>query len=77
MTKKSVISFWGVPVFAGPLGSLPIGETAAKLSVYAPAGVISAVQGGATKCNQAPKQAHFRRWYPTGLQINAKTTPRT
>src|SRR5271157_2732833 len=47
MTKKSVISFWGVPVVAGILGSLPIGATAAELSVYAPGGVRSAVQGAA------------------------------
>ena len=48
MTKKSVISFWGVSVFAGILGSLPIWATAAELSVYAPGGVRSAVQGAAT-----------------------------
>jgi molybdate transport system substrate-binding protein len=47
MTKKPVISFWGVPLFAGILGSLPIGATAAELSVYAPGGVRSAVQGAA------------------------------
>jgi molybdate transport system substrate-binding protein len=47
MTIKQVISFWGVPVFAGILGSLPIGATAAELSVYAPGGVRSAVQGAA------------------------------
>jgi molybdate transport system substrate-binding protein len=47
MTKKPVISFWGVPLFAGILGSLPIGATAAELSVYAPGGVMSAVQGAA------------------------------
>ena len=61
MTKKPVISFWGVPMLAGIFGSLPIGATAAELSVSAPGGVISALQGSATKCNQAPKQAHFRR----------------
>ena len=61
MTKKPVISFWGVSVFAGILGTLPICATAAELSVYAPGEVRSAVQGGATKCNRAPKQAHFRR----------------
>jgi hypothetical protein len=75
MTRKPVISFWGVPVLAGILGSLPIGATTVELSVDALGEVRSAVQGGTTKCNQAPKQAHFRRWYPTGLQINAKTTP--
>ncbi|MGZ6223267.1 MAG: substrate-binding domain-containing protein, partial [Syntrophales bacterium] len=47
MTIKQVISFWGVPVFAGILGSLPIGATAAELSVYAPGGVRSAVEGAA------------------------------
>lgn len=47
MTIKQVISFWGVPVFAGVLGSLPIGATAAELSVYAPGGVRTAVQGAA------------------------------
>ncbi len=47
MTKKPVISFWGVPLFAGILSSLPIGATAAELSVYAPGGVRSAVQGAA------------------------------
>src|SRR5271157_5752884 len=47
MTKKPVISFWGVPLFAGILGSLPIGATAAELNVYAPGGVRSAVQGAA------------------------------
>ncbi|MGZ3595560.1 MAG: hypothetical protein ACXWMV_09260 [Syntrophales bacterium] len=32
MTIKQVISFWGVPVFTGILGSLPIEATAAELS---------------------------------------------
>ena len=36
MTKKPVISFWGVPLFAGILGSLPIGAMAAEFNIYAP-----------------------------------------
>jgi molybdate transport system substrate-binding protein len=48
MTKKTVISIRSVLVFVGILCSLPIGATAAELSVYAPGGVRSAVQGAAT-----------------------------
>ena len=48
MTKETVISFRGVPVFSGTPGSLPILATAAELSVYTPGGVRSAVQGAAT-----------------------------
>lgn len=48
MAKKPVISFWGVPVLAGIVGFLPIWAMAAELSVYAPGGVRSAVQGAAT-----------------------------
>jgi ABC-type molybdate transport system substrate-binding protein len=46
--KKPAISFWGVPVLAGIIGSLPIWASAAELSVYAPGGVRSAVQAVAT-----------------------------
>lgn len=35
-------------MFAGILGSLPIWATAAELSVYAPGGVRSAIQGAAS-----------------------------
>jgi molybdate transport system substrate-binding protein len=45
---KPLISFWGAPFLAGILGSLPICVTAADLSVYAPGGVRSAVQGAST-----------------------------
>lgn len=48
MTKKTVILFRRVLVFAGILGSLPIWATAAELSVYAPGGVRSAIQGAAS-----------------------------
>jgi molybdate transport system substrate-binding protein len=48
MTKKTVISVLRVLAFGGVLCSSPIGASAAELSVYAPGGVRSAVQGAAT-----------------------------
>jgi molybdate transport system substrate-binding protein len=47
MTKETAISFQGVSVSAGSPDSLPICATAAELSVYAPGGVRSALQGAA------------------------------